>query len=134
MFDTEDTPDFFDSTSYSTPSDIRELSLIDEKYVVVGERHPEERVADKVIIPLLESGEFDTLMMEASTQGPVKSPPKQRYNYHKDGAYTWNPEKFDQITQKAEENEVEVYGLESRGTRKVERMETAEWALETVKN
>lgn len=134
MFDTEDTPDFFDSTTYNTPSNIQELSLIDEKYVVVGERHPDERVADDVIIPLLESGEFDTLMMEAFTQGPVKSPPKQRYNYHKDGVYTWNSEKFDRITQKAEENEVEIYGLESEGARKTERMELADWALQTVKN
>ena len=134
MFDAEDTPGFFDTTSYSTPSDIRELSLIDEKYVVVGESHPDERVADKVIIPLLESGEFDTLIMEAFMQGPVKSPPRRRYNYHPDGVYKWNPEKFDKITKRAEENEVDIYGLESMGSRKTERMELADWALETVKN
>ena len=134
MFDSEDTPGFYDTTSYCSPIGIEELSLIDEKYVVVGENHPDEKIAEKVIIPLLNSGEFDTILLEAFINGPVGNPPRQEYSYFKDGVYVWNPEKFDRITEEAIENGVDVYGLESRGERKkTEREELANWALETVK-
>lgn len=134
MFDPEEAPDFYDSTSFREPLDIGKVAEADDKYVVIGEHHPDPDIADEVIIPLLETGKFDTVLLEAFTRGPVvRKPDKKRLSYLKHGTYTWNPEKYDRITEKALENEVNIYGLDSKGSRMTERMELASWALETVK-
>lgn len=131
VFD-EDVPDFYDTTSFNSPTDVDKIADGKEKYIVVGERHGDPAVADEVVIPLLETGKIDTLLLEAFTMGPKIEEPDERYNYFSDAVYTWNPEKYDRITEAAKENDVDVYGIDSQH-RAEEVFETSFWALEAVK-
>lgn len=87
-------------------------------YTVVGERHDEFSYASDIIIPLLETGEFDKIFIEALLRGEIDYSKKNEENLGLENDFDYNPDKYQRIISAAERNGTEVHGLDAKGERK----------------
>lgn len=99
------------------------------KFTIVGENHSESEFATDIIIPLLETEEYDRIFIEALLRGHIEDTKESKEEPGKVHDFDYNVEKYRRIIESAEENNTEVYGLDAHGSRKSSSyLMVKEWA------
>ena len=94
-----------------------------EIYVFVGERHPDSTIYSGVLLPLIKSGKFSSIYLEALGKGDYRREGPDLFN---SVIVKYNPDKYGRIIEKSLEEGMEVHGINSRGS--CEEDGVSDWA------
>jgi hypothetical protein len=95
----------------------------DALYVFLGEKHTDSTLHSRVLMPLIESGTFSSIYLEALKRGDYRQEGEALRNR---SVFKWNPEKYDRIIEASLKHGLNVHGIDAHDEREDGRVRN--WA------
>ena len=92
-------------------------------YVFLGEKHTDSTLHSRVLMPLIESGAFSSIYLEALKRGDYRQEGDALRNR---SVFKWNPEKYDRIIEASLRHGLNVHGIDAHDEREDDRVRN--WA------